>query len=74
MLPTHLLTNTIYIYVVKIWISTHTPLAGRDIFKMYIDKSFNISTHTPLAGRDCHGRFFLPLLMDNFNSHAPRGA
>ena len=34
------------------WISTHTPLAGRDNLMYYIRKAFPISTHTPLAGRD----------------------
>ena len=33
-------------------ISTHTPLAGRDLFMLFIVSFFAISTHTPLAGRD----------------------
>ena len=34
------------------FISTHTPLAGRDMFFARIRTGFAISTHTPLAGRD----------------------
>ena len=33
-------------------ISTHTPLAGRDIFALKANYGYTISTHTPLAGRD----------------------
>ena len=33
-------------------ISTHTPLAGRDILVVIIAGAVRISTHTPLAGRD----------------------
>ena len=33
----------------------------------------DISTHTPLAGRDCGKKGFF-LLLNNFYSHAPRGA
>ena len=33
-------------------ISTHTPLAGRDICAVLWDSGPQISTHTPLAGRD----------------------
>ena len=35
-------------------ISTHTPLAGRDAYYIYIIAYLSISTHTPLAGRDDH--------------------
>ena len=34
------------------FISTHTPLAGRDRFVCNFSYLFKISTHTPLAGRD----------------------
>ena len=34
-------------------ISTHTPLAGRDVADLENNQNdMNISTHTPLAGRD----------------------
>ena len=33
-------------------ISTHTPLAGRDLDEMSEETDEEISTHTPLAGRD----------------------
>ncbi len=34
-------------------ISTHTPLAGRDLKSLGLDdNALKISTHTPLAGRD----------------------
>ena len=33
-------------------ISTHTPLAGRDMTSSAVEKILLISTHTPLAGRD----------------------
>ena len=34
------------------WISTHTPLAGRDGIMFTMRNIILISTHTPLAGRD----------------------
>ena len=33
-------------------ISTHTPLAGRDLIRSGAGRGNTISTHTPLAGRD----------------------
>ena len=33
-------------------ISTHTPLAGRDMHQIAVEVYLQISTHTPLAGRD----------------------
>ena len=33
-------------------ISTHTPLAGRDVGDQNKKRADGISTHTPLAGRD----------------------
>ncbi len=55
------------------FISTHTPLAGRDLWHYILWELELISTHTPLAGRDpwaIRSRYFF----GNFNSHAPRGA
>ena len=37
---------------VSISISTHTPLARRDVICVAIGEFDNISTHTPLARRD----------------------
>ena len=37
------------------YISTHTPLAGRDNREDCERYDAKISTHTPLAGRDCVG-------------------
>ena len=34
------------------FISTHTPLTGRDQLHDVSDDEFDISTHTPLTGRD----------------------
>ena len=53
-------------------ISTHTPLAGRDIAAQVITLIIQISTHTPLAGRDPDEEEDGPE-DDNFYSHAPRG-
>ena len=36
----------------KTHISTHTPLAGRDLTEDIFKVDLKISTHTPLAGRD----------------------
>ena len=33
-------------------ISTHAPLAGRDLACCKWERFYNISTHAPLAGRD----------------------
>ena len=57
----------------SVFISTHTPLAGRDFVAAVTFDGFDISTHTPLAGRDdatgiVTGSPFY------FNSHAPCGA
>ena len=54
-------------------ISTHTPLAGRDLYSLGISASMTISTHTPLAGRDS-ADVGLSHRHDHFNSHAPCGA
>ena len=37
------------------FISTHTPLTGRDQLHDVSDDEFDISTHTPLTGRDMSG-------------------
>gem|GEM_PF-6141318 len=50
-------------------ISTHTPLAGRDIFWMRLRKSTGISTHTPLAGRDYSAHSFIPMMA--ISTHTP---
>ena len=55
-------------------ISTHTPLAGRDMLRL-TDADFEniISTHTPLAGRDFADTQIVKIKKD-FYSHAPCGA
>ena len=53
-------------------ISTHTPLAGRDVYGNAKVSGNAISTHTPLAGRDRKGEMKMQGLQD-FYSHAPRG-
>ena len=54
-------------------ISTHAPLAGRDIMDWFGDTFFIISTHAPLAGRDCDlARTSIQSL--DFNPRAPCGA
>ena len=54
-------------------ISTHTPLAGRDISADGPERRCTISTHTPLAGRD-QAEASHKLSQQNFYSHAPCGA
>ena len=54
-------------------ISTHTPLAGRDISEMTRQELAKISTHTPLAGRDVLFKS-VGMSFNNFYSHAPCGA
>ena len=50
--PLRDVTYNHYTLVFLFYISTHTPLAGRDktVYRNAIDDE--ISTHTPLAGRD----------------------
>ena len=55
------------------YISTHTPLAGRDLCWCDLNAEADISTHTPLAGRDEQQRWVREM-PHNFNSHAPCGA
>ena len=51
-------------------ISTHAPLAGRDIpFRRHSRRGLLISTHAPLAGRD--GKGFLCLRQVKISTHAP---
>ena len=54
-------------------ISTHTPLAGRDMNSVVLIGRLTISTHTPLAGRDLSQGNNKSVPFD-FYSHAPRGA
>ena len=39
-------------FILGIVISTHAPLAGRDLGPADSDNALLISTHAPLAGRD----------------------
>ena len=57
----------------ELFISTHTPLAGRDLRSFAARYDLTISTHTPLAGRDQNTGGDHPAA-DDFYSHAPRGA
>ena len=52
------------------YISTHAPLAGRDVVVAGI-KIFrkDISTHAPLAGRDVHRVVVFPVR--SISTHAP---
>ena len=54
-------------------ISTHAPLAGRDMPPKRRNQHENISTHAPLAGRDAAASSLLPFFFD-FNPRAPCGA
>ena len=59
-----------FMFVVSDEISTHTPLAGRDILQHAVDVLHNvISTHTPLAGRD--KRYTLFVLPPIISTHTP---
>ena len=60
-------------YDIGDYISTHTPLAGRDVIIGTDSETNSISTHTPLAGRD-PGMFERAQIHEDFYSHAPRGA
>ena len=50
-------------------ISTHTPLAGRDVKGEHDFLNFRISTHTPLAGRDF--RYFGSGEYGSISTHTP---
>ena len=50
-------------------ISTHTPLAGRDVSLNIFVGSHIISTHTPLAGRDLDDS--VPKLNELISTHTP---
>ncbi len=58
---------------IRALISTHTPLAERDNSGQIMIVERIISTHTPLAERDADGKES-GCCMENFYSHAPRGA
>ena len=51
-------------------ISTHTPLARRDVLHLYVQMRILISTHTPLARRDGVQTILFNHFKD-FYSHAP---
>ena len=50
--PSRGATSTNFKQALIVCISTHTPLAGRDLFFVPYRRFRFISTHTPLAGRD----------------------
>ena len=50
-------------------ISTHAPLAGRDLSRTEQENQHRISTHAPLAGRDHSNRDFKT--MPRISTHAP---
>ena len=54
-------------------ISTHAPLAGRDLYEFIDTERDKISTHAPLAGRDFAVLTFV-LMWLYFNPRAPCGA
>ena len=47
--------------LLEVAISTHTPLAGRDVADCYGYNFPTISTHTPLAGRDTECLIYTPI-------------
>ncbi len=53
-------------------ISTHTSLAGRDVYKDKVRQDMQISTHTSLAGRD-QNTYDGSDRRRYFYSHVPRG-
>ena len=65
---THLTAETV---PTAVQISTHTPLARRDMQESFaaIQAILEISTHTPLARRDIN-TVVRDLTVVNFNSHA----
>ena len=60
-------------YGLRLEISTHAPLAGRDAARNIALAIIAISTHAPLAGRDGISRVLRDLCND-FNPRAPCGA
>ena len=56
--------------MLPVYISTHTPLAGRDPILTMSGKDLLISTHTPLAGRDIPGKVSKAALFD-ISTHTP---
>ena len=71
--PLRGVTGDASINILSPFISTHTPLAGRDGVSRDTPKPESISTHTPLAGRDTSYGVPVAETVD-FNSHAPCGA
>ena len=55
-------------------ISTHTPLAGRDIIQDVSSGILHISTHTPLAGRDSYCLLSLSMSFSFQLTRPSRGA
>ena len=53
----------------EIIISTHTPLARRDLNKGLCGGSYEISTHTPLARRD--NTLYSPFVRFSISTHTP---
>ena len=53
----------------RVVISTHTPLAGRDVYPDLNSDKQHISTHTPLAGRD--DEFLNSDSTDVISTHTP---
>ena len=63
-----------YLFLQIFKISTHAPLAGRDLRRLRARlTALDISTHAPLAGRD-RKRLLKSCLGRNFNPRAPCGA
>jgi hypothetical protein len=52
-------------------ISTHAPLAGRDILRREVAEYEKISTHAPLAGRDAGVVRADDILIGDISTHAP---
>ena len=59
-------------YYDKLYISTHTSHAGRDMILYHQISYQTISTHTSHAGRDGHALDWDDAI-DNFYSHVPCG-
>ena len=63
------MTNILRIGNKPAFISTHTPLAGRDHQRYSVCLNVLISTHTPLAGRDVV--FNAVLQLRRISTHTP---
>ena len=67
-----MLPVALYVKIVNDWfrdISTHTPLAGRDVLLCLYAGLRRISTHTPLAGRDFDNFHYKSL--NSISTHTP---